>query len=277
MDTQTQPNRKIRTLKLGEEKKHLELLNLCHNPWGDEQRWRRMYLQEAFDITKNVLVVEENGEWAGGVTAWFRDVFLAKEKTVKTYVAGDGYVLPSQRGKGLYSFYMRAVNEMAKERGATLGFGFISAYNLPPLKALPKIGFTEALFPVTKILVLNPERFLHYIITEWTREFQIPREFEGMKFVITISFRTYKEKVTLCKRFTVKNGKLVEPSAISPSKAVKERIDLRIATDMETLTKIASEFNGGKRRLFFALLASLLKRRISLRFSFRLFKVMMRL
>jgi len=277
LNRQARADRKIRTLRPSEEKKHLDLLNLCHNPWGDEQRWKKMYLQEAFDLTKNVLVVEENGEWAGGVTAWFRDAFLAKDKTAKAAIAGDGYVLPNQRGKGLYSFYMKAVNKMAKERGATLGIGFVSAYNLPPLKALPKIGFAKALFPVTKILVLNPEKFLNYMINESTREFQFPKEFERMRFQVTVTFNSYKGKATLCRNYIIEKAKLLESCSQSPSQNSKDKTDLQITTDIETLTKIVKGFNAGKNRLLFTLCIAILRRRLRLRVSFRLLKTMIHL
>jgi len=264
-------------LKIGEEKKHLELLNLCYSPWGDDQQWRRLYLQEGFDSTKNVLVVEENGEWGGGVTAWFREVLLARNKGVKAYIAGDGYVLPDHRGKGLYSFYMKTVNEMAKSRGSALGLGFISAYNLPPQKALPKIGFVDALIPSTEILVLNPERFFDYVLTEWTQEVQIPSAFEKMKFAIMVSFKSYKGKVALCKKFTIENGKLTQLSTPSLLETAKDKTDLRVNTDIETLAEVIKQFNFGRKKLLFALLAAIINGRLSLRFSFKLLKALIRL
>ena len=64
--------RTIRTLRRGEEKEHLRLLNLCYGYWGDEALWRRRYNQPGFDPYSNVIVVEEDGKWVGGGTMWFR-------------------------------------------------------------------------------------------------------------------------------------------------------------------------------------------------------------
>jgi len=71
--------RTVRNLKRGEEKKHFEMLNLCFKLWGSEEKWRRLYLQPGLDATKNVIVVEENKEWIGGATAWFREAFRPDE------------------------------------------------------------------------------------------------------------------------------------------------------------------------------------------------------
>ncbi len=45
-----------------------------------EEEWRKKYDQPGFDIEKNVLVVEEGEEWAGGGTAWFREAFLQNDR-----------------------------------------------------------------------------------------------------------------------------------------------------------------------------------------------------
>ena len=260
---------KVRNLKPEEEKSHLEMLNLCYGRWGSEEKWRKRYHQSGFDITKNVLVVEESGKWIGGVTIWFREAFLRNNKKLKLYIAGDGYVHPDHRGKGVYSIFMRKSMELAERNGATLGLGFISIYDIP-FVALPKYGFVDIFYPETRIFALKPERFIHYM----TRRLQLanfPKKLEGIKVQLAISLNT-PQRQAVVKTFEVKRGKLRELTDEPAPQMAHKKIDLQVTADMETLLKIFSYFYLKKRSLLLILLKAFLQRRLKLGLSINFFK-----
>lgn len=258
--------RKTRSLREGEERKHFETLNTCYNPWGKYEEWNRRYKQfPEFDLTKNVLIVEESGEWAGGATAWFREAFLSNDKKISVYEAGDLYVLPAFRGKGIYSMAMRSLNEMAQKRGAVLGFGFPSVYGVAAT-ALPKYGFADVFYPVTKILLLKPERFLGYFLSR-LEEFVVPPKLNGLKIRLIVPFDKKNARV-VSKMFHVENGQLKEVE----DTAEVGKIDLTIKAEIELLNKASSLFYRRKKTLYLHLFFALLRRRLGFRFSLRFLK-----
>lgn len=261
--------RRVRNLRLGEEKKHYDLLNLCFKPWGSERKWRRLYFQHGFDITKNVLVVEEAGEWIGGVTGWFRAAFLKESIKTKVCIAGDGYVHPNHLGKGVYSTYMRSFSDFARKEGASLGIGFISIYGVPHI-ALPKYGFVDVFHPRTKVLVLNPEKFLQYVIAK-VEDVDFPARFEGIRIKLTISLNSIKGKFSGSRVFQLRNRKLCQINDV-----IDEKIDLEVSTDICMLFDILRCFIFSRRTLFPLVLLNCLKRRLRLRFSLELLKRILR-
>lgn len=255
--------RTIRFLRKGEEEKHFEMLNLCYNPWGDQEEWKRRYTEfPEFDITRNVLIVEENGQWAGGATAWFREAFLSSGKKISVYEAGDLYVLPAFRGKGIYSTAMRSLNEMAQKRGAVFGFGFPSIYGVAAI-ALTKYGFVDAFYPVTKIFLVKPERFLDYFLSR-LEEFVFPPKLNGLRIRLIVLIDK-KNARTVSTLFHVENGQLKQLKDVKGA----EKTDLTIKTELGLLNTASSLFYRRKKTLYFHLLSALLSRRLGVRFSLR--------
>jgi len=258
----SEAKRKIRNLRPGEEEKHLEMLNLCFDPWGSIEKWKKMYVQPNFDVTKNVVIVEENGEWAGGGTAWFREALTKTSKKIKVYLAGDLYVHPHHRGKGIYSTAMRSLNDLAQKRGAAIGFAFPSIYRTPSI-ALPKYGFARVFHPTTRILVLNPEKFLQYLIHQ-AQEAYLPRKFEGLRLKLVVCFNLARRGHKVLRTFQVKKGKLCElASAVEDTK----KFDLTINTDIDILLGISACFYLRQKALFPRLLLAFFRRRLRVRFS----------
>lgn len=259
--------RNVRTLRLGEEKKHFEILNLCYAPWGDEGEWRRRYLEfPGFDITKNVLIVEENGEWSGGVTTWFREAILSNGNKIKVSLAGDAYVLPSFEGKGVYSTGMRGINEMARKERATLGFAFPTVYGLAAA-ALSKYGFTEVFHPVTKIFLLKPERFLNDLLSR-TRHVVLPKKFDGVTVKLVVSLDK-KSNNWATRMFRIEKGKLKE---LRLNAEDAEEADLTIKSDIDFLIKVTTLFYRRNRALYISVLWALVQRRLGLRLSLKFFR-----
>ena len=266
-----QGERRIRTLKRGEETAHFDMLNLCYDPWGNKEEWRRRYiLYPDFDIAENVVVVEKNGEWAGGGTAWFREALLKNNKEIMVYGAGDLYVHPDHRGIGLYSTAMRSLNQLAQKKGAVLGFAFPSIYRLPTV-ALPKYGFVEVFYPRTHVFVLNPEKFFHFLISRAKKAY-LPEKFNGIKFKLTVSFDTPNGKRSITKTFQVEKGQISESKEV-PN---KKHVDLAVKTEIGVLLEIVCGFYLGKRALILSLLAALLRGRLRLRFSTRFIRSFLR-
>jgi len=260
---------KVRNLKPEEEKSHLEMLNLCYGRWGSKERWRKRYHQSEFDITKNVLVVEESGKWIGGVTTWFREAFLRNNKKIKLYIAGDAYVHPNHRGKGVYSISMRKSMELAQRKGATLGLGFISIYAIP-FVALPRYGFVDIFYPQTKIFVLKPERFIHYV-SRLLQLANFPKKLEGIKIQLAISLNT-PQRQTIGRVFEVKKRKLCELTDESAPQIAHRKTDLQVTADMNALLKILFVFYLKKRSLLIILLKAFLQRRLKLGLSISFLK-----
>lgn len=258
-------DRKVRNLRVGEEKKHLEMLNLCFQPWGDEEKWKRHYEQRHFNATENVVVVEEDNEWIGGGTAWFHDVFLRNDRKTRVYIAGDGYVHPNHRGKGVYSSFMQSLNELARKKRASLGFGFISIYGTP-FKALPKYGFVDIFYPSTHILVLNPDKFFNFLIAQ-LEGISFSKNLEGLKLKLTIPFITPKGKHEIAKVFQVKRGILCE---VERDIEDSNNIDVAIKADVSALLRILKHIHLSKRTLFLIVFANFLLGRFRMRFSIRL-------
>lgn len=255
---------RIRTLKRGEETAHFDMLNLCYDPWGSKEEWRRKYvLHPNFDVTENVVIVEKNGEWAGGGTAWFREALLKNNKKTMVYCAGDLYVHPDHRGRGVYSTAMRSLNQLAQKKGSVLGFAFPSIYRVPEM-ALPKYGFVRVFYPMTHVFVLNPKKFFQFLISRAKKAY-LPEKFNGIKFRLTVSFDTPNGKHAITETFQVEKGQISE-SKEAPD---KEHVDLAIKTEIGVLLKIVCGFYLGKRTLILSLLTALLRGSVRLRFSRR--------
>lgn len=258
-----QTERIVRTLRKGEGARHFKMLNLCFNPWGSKADWKKRYANfPNFDPSKNVVVIEDKRKWAGGGTAWFRDAILKNNKRIMVYEAGDLYVHPNHRGKGIYSTAMRGLNGMAQKRGAVLGFAFPNIFGVANI-ALPKYGFTDVFCPITRILLLKPERFFEYFLSR-LEEFVLPKKFEGLKIKLVV-FLDKKSTRTISKIFHVKDGRLRELK----SSADSDRLDLTIKSDLDLLTKTSSLLYRQKKKLYLYLLLALLSRRLSIRFSMR--------
>ena len=267
---QSETERNIRTLRHGEERKHLEMLNLCFNPWGSEKDWKKRYVQfPNFDATANVIVVEENGKWAGGGTAWFRDALLSNGKQTMVYTPGDLYTSPDFRGKGTYSTAMTSLNKLARDRGATLGFAFPSIYRIASL-ALHKYGFTDIFYPKTRIFVVNYEKFIDYILSH-VREAYLPRKYNNLKLKLVVSYRSKAISNEVSKTFRVVNGQLQELGEVNNE---SENYDLTVKTRLDTLLKVSSRFYLGKRSFVWAAITALLQRRLGIRFSMKFLRIL---
>lgn len=261
---EAKPGERIRTLKRGEGTAHLNMLNLCYDPWGSEDEWRRRYvLHPDFDVTENVVIVEENGEWAGGGTAWFRKALLKNNKKTMVYGAGDLYVHPSQRGRGIYSTAMRSLNQLAQKKGAVLGFAFPSIYRIPAI-ALPKYGFVKIFHPMTHVFVLNPEKFFQFLVSRAKKAY-FPEKFNGIKFKLTVSFNSPNGRHEVTETFMLDKGQISKLKAVRDEK----HMDLTVKTEVGALLRIVSAFYLGRRSLISSLLAALLKRRLKFRFSLK--------
>jgi len=251
-------------LRLGEETAHFNMLNLCFGPWGSQEEWKRRYvLYPNFDIAENVVVVEKNGEWAGGGTAWFRQALMKNNKKTMAYCAADLYVHPDHRGRGVYSTAMRNLNRLAQRKGAVLGFVFPSIYRLPAM-ALPKYGFVGVFHPMTHVFVLHPKKFFKFLVSRAKKAY-LPEKFNGIKFELTVSFDTPSGKHVITETFQVEKGQISESKEVPD----KEHVDLAVKTEIGVLLKIVGSFYLGKRALILSLLAALLRGRLRFRFSAR--------
>jgi GNAT superfamily N-acetyltransferase len=258
---------KIRTLRQGEGTAHFNMLNLCYDPWGAEDEWKRRYVSHPdFNITENVVVVEENGQWAGGGTGWFREALLKNNRRIMIYGAGDLYVHPDHRGKGIYSTAMRGLNQLAQKKGAALGFAYPSIYRLPAM-ALPKYGFVETFYPTTHVLVLNPEKFFRFLVSRAKKAF-FSEKFNGIRLKLTVSFDTPRGKRRISEEFLVENGQIKELQA-TPE---KKHLDLSAETEASVLLRLVSGHYLGKRGLVLFVLSNIVKRRLKVRFSMRFLK-----
>jgi GNAT superfamily N-acetyltransferase len=262
---------RVRKLRQGEERKHLELLNTCFQPWGDENKWGRLYGQSNFDPYENVLVVEDSEEWAGAVSTWFREAILKQGLKLKVYVAGDGCVDPKHRGKGVYSVFMTSANDHAKKNGACLGFGFISIFEVP-FVALPKYGFIDAFYPKTKVLALHPAEFLNYLEKQ-VKEVSFAEKFEGIKLRLVLSFRVEGRKMNVAKTYEVKNRVLSEAQGKT---IASDHIDLSVRTDIGTLLDIFRQFHMKRRRVYASVFTAFLVGRLRFGFSRDFLKRMIR-
>lgn len=267
-EKEAKPGVRIRTLRRGEETAHFNMLNLCFDPWGGQEEWKRKYvLYPDFNAAENVVVVEKNGEWAGGGTAWFRQALMKNNKKTMVYCAADLYVHPYYRGRGVYSIAMRSLNQLAQRKEAVLGFVFPSIYRLPAM-ALPKYGFVEVFHPMTHVFVLHPEKFFKFLMSR-AKVAYLPERFNGIKFELTVSFDTPTGKHVITEKFQVENGQLSESKKVPH----KEHIDLAVRTEIGVLLKIVSGFYLGKKALILSLLAALVKGRLRFHVSTRFIRL----
>lgn len=261
---------RVRRLRHGEESAHFNMLDLCFGIWVSEREWRGKYvLHPDFDVSENVVVVEQHGEWAGGGSAWFREALLRDNRKITVYSAGDLYVHPNHRGKGIYSIAMQSLNRLAATKGAVLGLAFPSVYRLPGV-ALPKYGFAEVFCPTTHILVFNPTNFFKFLIAR-AKEALIPDRFNGITLVLTVSFNTPEGKQTISRHLRFESGQISEASSTDDL----ERVDLRIKTECVILLRIVSCFYRDRKRLPVLVLASVLKGRLVVHFSMGFLKAVL--
>ena len=268
-DKEAKKEDRIRTLRRGEEIAHFNMLNLCFDPWvGDMDEWRRRYvLHPDFDFTENVVIVEENGEWAGGGTAWFREALLKNNKKIMVYSAGDLYVHPDHRGKGIYSTAMRSLNQLGQKKGAALGLTFVSIYRLPAI-ALPKYGFVGMFYPKTHVVVINPEKFFQFLISRAKKAY-FPEKFSGIMLKLTVSFNTPTGKREITEVFKLEKAQFLEVK----NGSYKKHMDLTVKAEVGAFLRIVGAFYLGKRHLLLSVLAALLKGHLRIRFSVKFLKL----
>lgn len=269
-------NRIVRNLRSGEEKKHLEMLNLCYGFWGDEEKYKRFYSQEGFEVTNIVLIVEEAGKWIGGATVWFLEAFLKEERKVKVCISGDAYVHPEYRRQGVYSTCVRpacARAMRAQEKGASLGTSFTSIYNTPRAR-LQKHGFIDMFYPATKILVLHPQRYFDFLIKQ-LKDVEFPEKLEGKTVELTVFLKSFKGQDKVSEVFQVKNKKLEKVTASNLTRKLAQKVDLQISADIETLEKTLRRFHLRKKSRFPLLFVDIMRRRLKLRFSARMLKAIL--
>jgi hypothetical protein len=183
------------------------------------------------------------------------------------YGAGDLYVHPGHRGKGMYSTAMRSLNQLAQKKGAALGFAYPSIYRLPAM-ALPKYGFVETFYPTTHVLVLNPEKFFRFLVSRAKKAF-FSEKFNGIRLKLIVSFNTPKGRRQISEKFLVENGQINELQATRE----KEHFDLAAETEASVLLRLVSGFYLGRRGLLLFVLSNLVKRRLKVRFSIRFLKL----
>ena len=263
-------NRIVRNLRSGEEKKHLEMLNLCYGFWGDEERYKRFYSGEA-----RALIVEEEGKWIGGGTVSFLEAFLKEERKVKVCISGDAYVHPKYRGQGVYSTCVRARDRLAQEKDASLGISFTSIYNIP-FFALQKHGFINVFHPATKILVLHPQRYFDFLIKQ-LKDVEFPEKLEGKTVELTVFLKSFKGQHKVSEVFQVKNKKLEKVTVSNLTRKLAQKVDLQISADIETLEKTLRRFHLRKKSRFPLLFVDIMRRRLKLRFSARMLKTILSL
>jgi hypothetical protein len=213
------------------------------------------------------LVVEEDGEWAGGVTTWFREALLSNGKKIRVSSPGDGYVLPDFMDRGVFSTSMRAVVETTLKEGGVLSLAFVAVYG-HSASVLSKYGFMSVLYPVSKVYILKAERFLDDFLAR-TRRVILDKRFDNLLVKLVVpTAKGSKECITRVIR--IEKGKLKE---FKPKPGDRIKPDLTINSDIELLISTASLFYRRKRSLYFVLLASLLRRRLGLRFSLKLLRI----
>lgn len=225
------------------------MLNLAFAPWGNRQEWENKYVQPDFKATENIIVVEEDGKWVGGGTAWFRDA-LVNESKIKIYMPGDLFTHPEHTGKGIYSTSMRALNKLGQEKGAVFGITFPSPLGLP-YRALPRYGFCDVFRPKTKIKLLKPEAMLLLLEDE---KIGILQKLEGKRIKVI----TKSEDLL----FEVKDSSLRKTTEVRQS-------DITIKSDLKTLFQIFTSSRRGKRELVFSTVGAILTGRLSVKTSIK--------
>jgi len=241
--------RKVRLITQEEVLRHLEMLNRAYSHWGSQQDWENKYIQPGFKTTENIIVVEENGEWVGGGTAWYRDAVIGK-KRVRIYMPGDLFTLPEYSGKGVYSTSMRGLNKMAQENKAVLGITFPAVGGLP-YRALPKYGFYDVFHPHTKIKLLRPEKLLPLL---------------------------EQEKIGILSKFEGKHIRLITPdcqiSFVVKDSALKRvdretKPDITIKADFNTLFGLFVSYRGGRQKFLKSAVGAVLGGRLWVKTSMR--------
>jgi len=245
----------VRYLRPGEEGKHLAMLNLCFGRWGDARKWRRRYIQPGFDITKHVLVVEEDGEWAGGVTIWPRTVKLKNGRKVIAYIPGGGYVHPKHRGKGIYSTFMKRSLAISRDRGASFAIAFVFIYGVPPI-ALPKYGFIDAFHVKSRLLVLKPGRLLEHMLRLLEMVY-IPIRSVSAIIEVELSYGPVKRRGL----FRIVEQRLVRMSNMR----YKANVDLTIKMDVYVLLKLHELIRLNKKRALIDVIGAVITGRLKIR------------
>jgi len=243
-------NFKVRNLREEEQGQHLSILNLCFDPWGNEEAWERKYKQPGVNVTKNILVVEEDGKWIGGLSLWVRDILITG-KRAKVYLGGDVYCHPDHVGKGVYSAATKAYRKMVvADRDAALSLTFVSKQELP-FGALQRHGYCPILYPATKIKLLKPERLANLLDG---RELKMLERLQGANIRIAT-----KSGDLL---FVVKDGHLRRV-------AQTERVDIVVRSDLQSLFRVYGRSMEGKRALVGSAMVMILTGRLSVRVAFR--------
>jgi len=160
---------------------------------------------------------------------------------------------------------MRSLNDMAQKRGAVFGFGFPSIYGVAA-SALPKYGFVDAFYPITKIFLLKPEKFFEYFLSR-LEGFVFPPKFDGLRLKLIVP-SDKKHVARLSRMFRVEKGLLKELKNARED----EKADLTVQTDFELLTQASSLFYRRKKTLYLHLFFALLRRRLRVRLSLRFLK-----
>ena len=241
---------KIRNLREEEQGQHLSMLNLCFEPWGSKETWENKYKQPGMDVTKSVLVVEEDGNWIGGVSSWVRRMLIGDNRA-KVWLGGDAYCHPDHVGKGVYSAAMKAYRKMVlADRDGALSLTFVSRRELP-FEVLQKHGYCPILYPATKIKLLKPEKLANLLDG---RKLRILEKLQGT------SIRIATECGDIL--FVVKEGQLTRVAHTA-------RPDIVVRSDLQSLFRVYGRSIEGKRALVASAIVMILSGRLSVRVAFR--------
>ncbi len=240
-------SRQMRPLKPEEYNAHLAMLNLAFAPWGSQEDWAHKYTQPGFDPARNVLVAEQDGEWIGGGSAWFREA-LINGKKVPVYLPGDLYTHPEHQGKGVYSMAMKSLNSLGKERGAVLGMTFPSLRAMP-YHALTHYGFCDVFQPSTKIKLLRPAGLIELLADE---RISILHKLEGKHIKLAVDSDVFW--------LQIKDSALVRIAAV-------EHPHIFVISDFTTLFRLFAAYRRGKFALVSSAVGALLSGKLRFRSS----------
>jgi len=114
---------KLRNYQEGDELQIVELLNLAYGHWGSVEHWKQKYMHSKGFDPELIFLAEEDGRVISCVQYLRRDLKLG-DRTISSYVGGDGATHPKYVGEGIFSKLLSMLYGEVRRRKGGCVYGY---------------------------------------------------------------------------------------------------------------------------------------------------------
>jgi predicted N-acetyltransferase YhbS len=160
---------RVRNYVSDDEQKIEDLLNKVFVGWGNLEKWRYTYKDYPTFTDDDIVVAEDDGKIVGHGGVRARALEVKEAGRILTGLLGDAAVLPDYRRRGIYSEILRKRLSIARSRGASLAFMWVTRGSIAHRTA-KKSGFIEVNQTPAYVRILNAEKVVRGALIDLLKE-----------------------------------------------------------------------------------------------------------